>query len=506
MYSGTTGIYNRSGYHNRDKDKLLRLTLNKYQRKNADNTNDSIRRKRFNKPPEVAYLPFTTNFKQFELKEVELKNVILDKNKSKAWKDRIRINIAGKFYEILKSQLEQYPHSLLGCQQRRTTFYDVKRDEYFFDRNREAFEGILFFYQSGGRFETPLFIQNDVFYEEIKFFGLLNYLESKSNCDESLMLVAYENMSKDIETSMRLGAINFAEYKNEKKALRKKFYTLKSYFEQDYEDDDDYDDEKMPKNKYQKYIWLLFERPNSTILGRIVAFICLVTVIVSVILMCLETVKESNKPNNIYHASDKFVLQKAAKINQLKDDYFAYERKAEFFILELICNSIFTVEIVARIIASPDRASFFKKFSNIVDIIAVVPFWTSLYINNFLARTQFQSNLISVTSHSTRQQRHNNQYSLSVLRVLRLTRVLRILKLSRHVRTLNIMGKILYECVYEIILLLTFLAINIIIFSSLIYYIELHELGESSPFISIPHSFWWAVISFTTIGYGKQKI
>ena len=78
-----------------------------------------------------------------------------------------------------------------------------------------------------------------------------------------------------------------------------------------------------------------------------------------------------------------------------------------------------------------------------------------------------------------------NQYGLSVLRILRLTRVLRVLKLSRHIRTLNIMGKIFAQCIYEIILLLTFLTINIVIFSSLMYYIELQVLGEKSPFISI---------------------
>ena len=42
----------------------------------------------------------------------------------------------------------------------------------------------------------------------------------------------------------------------------------------------------------------------------------------------------------------------------------------------------------------------------------------------------------------------------------------------------------------KITLLLTFLGMNIIIFSSLMYYIEMNALGNESPFISIPHSFW----------------
>jgi hypothetical protein len=49
----------------------------------------------------------------------------------------------------------------------------------------------------------------------------------------------------------------------------------------------------------------------------------------------------------------------------------------------------------------------------------------------------------------------------------------------------------------------SFFAMNIVVFSSLMYYIEYQAMGSESPFISIPDTFWWAVISFTTVGYGK---
>jgi hypothetical protein len=167
------------------------------------------------------------------------------------------------------------------------------------------------------------------------------------------------------------------------------------------------------------------------------------------------------------------------------------ERKPLFFVLELICNSIFTLEIGLRLISSNEKVKFLKNFSNIVDIIAIVPFWTTLILNNadsiytklfdlFIKKedeaSSIQNSLVKKSS--------NDQYGLSVLRILRLTRILRIFKLSRHIRALNIMGKILYECLYEIILLLTFLGINVVIFSSFIYYIEFYALGEHSPFLS----------------------
>ncbi|RNA07734.1 potassium voltage-gated channel subfamily A member 10 [Brachionus plicatilis] len=56
---------------------------------------------------------------------------------------RIRINISGKIFEVPESILNQYPLTLLGCYEERIQFYDCVRDEFFFDRNREAFEDIL---------------------------------------------------------------------------------------------------------------------------------------------------------------------------------------------------------------------------------------------------------------------------------------------------------------------------------------------------------------------------
>uniref|UniRef100_A0A0K0DU72 BTB domain-containing protein n=1 Tax=Strongyloides stercoralis TaxID=6248 RepID=A0A0K0DU72_STRER len=219
----------------------------------------------------------------------------------------------------------------------------------------------------------------------------------------------------------------------------------------------------MPDNIVQRYIWELMEYPDSSVPARVLAFISISVIVTSIVSFCLETLPDFRE------ASDTLTEKGYSKWNN------------PFLILESLCIVWFSIELFLRFISCPSKTFFMKSFLNIVDFIAIAPF----FINLFLA--EGNKNNSSATS-------------FAVLRVLRLVRVFRIFKLSRHSVGLQILGKTFRASVQEFCLLVFFMVIALVLFSSAIFYVEQGE--TDTRFTSIPASFWFVVATMTTVGYG----
>nr|XP_039252024.1 uncharacterized protein LOC120329455 isoform X1 [Styela clava] len=154
----------------------------------------------------------------------------------------------------------------------------------------------------------------------------------------------------------------------------------------------------------------------------------------------------------------------------------------QLFLIESGCIVWFVIEIILRFYSCPSKIKFCTNFLNIVDAVAIMPYFITLIVTSL----HTDSNLRPQTA--------------TILRTIRLVRMLRILKLSRHSRGLRILGLTLVRSTRVLVLLVCFQMVLAVTFSSIVYYVEYD--AEGSQFKSIPGSFWWAIITMTTVGYG----
>ena len=155
--------------------------------------------------------------------------------------------------------------------------------------------------------------------------------------------------------------------------------------------------------------------------------------------------------------------------------------QVSLFSITYISSFVFLVEFIARIVTAPSlyphvkamraRFKYICSFYGFVDFVAIVPF--------VLTYLFWDSN---------------------VVHVIVLPYIFIIFKLIRHSRSFQLIGQVLVSVKDELITAYTACMIMVSFSAILMYYVE--RDAQPDVFANVGDSIWWAVVTFTTTGYG----
>ncbi|XP_077420317.1 voltage-gated potassium channel regulatory subunit KCNG4-like [Vanacampus margaritifer] len=373
---------------------------------------------------------------------------------------QVLINVGGNRYTFPWSTLEQFPQSRLGRLRFCTTpeeiahlcdDYDETCKEYFFDRNPTAFRVILNFL-AAGKLRLLRELCAVSLHDELDYWGVdPGHME---RCCRRRMITRVEEVAERERKE--------EEWRQMRMMLKKSTAEV--------------------ERGHCKLIWMLrevVENPHSGLAGKIFACLSVIMVMVTVVSLCISTMPDLRDEETRGVCSQKC---------------------HSMFVVESICVAWFTFEFVLRFINAQSKLAFARGPLNIIDAIAILPYYVSLVVD---VRDESQEEVVMGAGRG-----YLDKLSL-ILRLLRALRILYVMRLARHSLGLQTLGLTMQRSMREFGLLLLFVCVAVTLFSPLVHLAEseLAPYAATHPqhsFSSIPATYWWAIISMTTVGYGDM--
>jgi voltage-gated potassium channel len=192
--------------------------------------------------------------------------------------------------------------------------------------------------------------------------------------------------------------------------------------------------------------------------GRIVDYFLVFLIFTNVLLIILETEPSLKTSGNIF--------------------YWRFEIfSVAVFTLEYLLRLWSCVDRERQPAMSPARARLRWVFSplGLIDLLAILSFYIFMFWPGAIE-------------------------SLLMLRIFRGLRLLRVLKLTRYSPAWRILRTVLVREANTLVVVAFIMMVTLIMASWGIYIFE--RIAQPEHFGSLPRSFWWAVVTITTVGYG----
>ncbi|XP_072313096.1 voltage-gated potassium channel regulatory subunit KCNF1-like [Eucyclogobius newberryi] len=348
------------------------------------------------------------------------------------------VNIGGVKQVLYEDVLSRFPETRLaelhGCSLRAPEDiltlcddYDSETGEFYFDRDPEAFKCIIELYYYG-EIHMKRGICPICFMKEMEYWRIgADCLDDCCKC-------------------------HLQEVQDELAEIAEKVRTILV--------DREGDPNARGWQRFQVSLWRLMEKPESSMPARIIAIVSFVFILISSVVMCVGTIPDL----------------------QVEDAEGTLTEHPVLEMIETVCIGWFTIEYIMRLMSAPNKLKFVLAFMNIIDFMAIMPFYVVLVLTSFGAGMMELANV---------------QQAVQALRIMRIAR---IFKLARHSSGLQTLTSALKSSFKELGLLLMYMGVGVFLFSALGYTMEQNH--PETLFTSIPQSFWWAVITMTTVGYG----